>query len=115
MNSDQGYVKGLTVDAADRGWFAAIYRVAKRLLLIPGLIGLSIRSAWTHQSRWRGLLRLCAVPIGLMRDYFPFTVEAGRYARPVLPCLMVLSVAILARLCLPMVSLRHRQPLPTGL
>lgn len=115
VNFDQGDVKGLTVDAAKRGWFAAIHRVAKRLLLIPGLIGLSIRSAWTHQSRWQGLLRLYVVLIGLMLGYFPFTVEAGRYARPVLPCLMVLSVPILARMGLPMVSLCRRQPLPTGL
>ena len=114
MNSDQGFVQGLTVDAADRGWLMATYSVAKRLLLIPGLIGLSLWSAWSHQSRWRELLPLYMFPIGLMLGYIPFTVEAGRYALPVLPCLMVLSVAVLARMGLPMVSLRRRQPLPTG-
>jgi len=89
--------------------------VAKRLLVIPSLIGLSLWSAWAHQSRWRELLPLYVFPIGLMLGYIPFTVEAGRYALPVLPCLMVLSVAVLARIGLPMVSLRRRQPLPTGL
>jgi hypothetical protein len=47
-----------------------------------------------------------------MLGYVPFTVEAGRYALPVLPCLMVLSVAVLAQAGLQMVSLRRRQPLP---
>ena len=115
FNSDQGFVQGLTVDAADRGWLTATYSVAKRLLLIPGLIGLSLWSAWLHQSRWRELLPLYVFPIGLMLGYIPFTVEAGRYALPVLPCLMVLSVAVLAHIGLPIVSLRRRQPLPTGL
>ncbi|MBI3806551.1 MAG: glycosyltransferase family 39 protein [Nitrospirae bacterium] len=113
INSDQGLMEGLTLDAADRGWLTATYSVAKRLLLIPGLIGLSLWSAWFHQSRWRELLPLYVFPIGLMLGYIPFTVEAGRYALPVLPCLMVLSVAVLAQTSLPMVSLRPREPLST--
>lgn len=113
LNSDQGFVEGLTADAADRGWLTATYSVAKRLLLIPALIGLSLWSAWSHQSRWRELLPLYIFPIGLMLGYIPFTVEAGRYALPVLPCLMVLSVAVLAQASLPMVSLRRQEPLST--
>ena len=40
------------------------------------------------------------------------TVEASRYALPVLPCLMVLFVAVLAQAGLPMVSLRRRHLFP---
>ena len=112
VSSDQGFVQGLTGDAADRGWLVAAYSVAKRLLLIPGLVVLAVWSAWSHRSRWRELLPLYMFPIGLMLGYVPFTVEAGRYALPVLPCLMVLSVAVLAQAALPMVPLRRRQPLP---
>ena len=115
LNSNQGFVHGVTMDAADRGWLTAIYSLAKRLLLIPGLIGLSFWSAWFHQSRWRELLPLYVFPIGLMVGYIPFTVEAGRYALPVLPCLIVLSVAVLAHARLPMVSLHRRDPLSTRL
>ena len=107
-----GFVQGLTGDAAGRGWLVAIYSVAKRLLLIPGLVVLALWSAWSHRSRWRELLPLYIFPIGLMLGYIPFTVEAGRYALPVLPCLMVLSVAVLVQAGLPMVSLCRRQPLP---
>ena len=113
LNSDQGFVEGFTADVADRGWLTATYSMAKRLLLIPGLIGLSLWSAWSHQSRWRELLPLYVFPIGLMLGYIPFTVEAGRYALPVLPCLMVLSVAVLAQASLQMVSLRRQEPLST--
>ena len=111
VNSDLGFVQGLTGDAADRGWLVATYSVAKRLLLIPGLVVLALWSAWSHRSRWRQLLPLYIFPIGLMLGYIPFTVEAGRYALPVLPCLMVLSVAVLAQAGLPKVSLCRRQPL----
>jgi 4-amino-4-deoxy-L-arabinose transferase-like glycosyltransferase len=115
VTSDQGFIRGLTADAADRGWLVATYSVAKRLLLIPGLIVLALWSAWSHRFRWRELLPLYIFPIGLMLGYIPFTVEAGRYALPVLPCLMVLSAAILAEVGLPLVSLRHRQSLPMRL
>ena len=115
MNSDQGFLEALSVDAADRGWLTAGYSVAKRLLLIPGLIGLSLWSAWSHQYRWRELLPLYVFPIGLMLGYIPFTVEAGRYALPVLPCLMVLTVAVLARMGALRLSIQRRQALPTGL
>ena len=112
VSSDLGFLQGLTGDAADRGWLVAIYSVVKRLLLIPGLVVLALWSAWSHRSRWRELLPLYIFPIGLMLGYVPFTVEAGRYALPVLPCLMVLSVAVLAQAGLPLVSLRRRQSLP---
>ncbi|MGH7181574.1 MAG: ArnT family glycosyltransferase [Nitrospiraceae bacterium] len=109
VSSDQGFMQGLTGDAADRGWLIAIYSVAKRLLLIPGLVVLALWSAWSYRSRWRELLPLYMFPIGLMLGYIPFTVEAGRYALPVLPCLMVLSVALLVQEGLPSLSLRWRQ------
>ncbi len=112
VSSDQGFVQGLTGDAADRGWLIAIYSLAKRLLLVPGLIVLALWSAWFHRSRWRELLPLYIFPIGLMLGYVPFTVEAGRYALPVLPCLMVLSAAVLAQATLSLASLRRQQLLP---
>ena len=86
VSSEQGFMQGLAVDAADRGWPVAVYSVAKRLLLIPGLVVLTLWSTWYHRSRWRELLPLYVFPIGLMLGYIPFTVEAGRYALPVLPC-----------------------------
>ena len=112
VSSEQGFMQGLAADAADRGWLVAVYSVAKRLLLIPGLVALTLWSAWFYRSRWRDLLPLYVFPIGLMLGYIPFTVEAGRYALPVLPCLMVMSVAVLAQTGLPVVSLRHRHFLP---
>ena len=115
VSSDQGFMQGLTGDAANRGWLVAIYSVTKRLLLIPGLVVLALWSAWSHRSRWRELLPLYIFPIGLMLGYIPFTVEAGRYALPVLPCLMVLSVVVLAQAGLPRASLRRRQSLPMRL
>lgn len=115
VSSDQGFVQGLSADAADRGWLVASYSVGKRLLLIPGLVVLALWSAWFHRARWRECLPLYLFPIGLMLGYVPFTVEAGRYALPVLPCLMVLSVGGLTRVFLPRVSLHRRQPLPMRL
>lgn len=112
VSSDKGFVQGLTTDAADRGWLVATYSVAKRLLLNPGLVVLALWSAWFHRSRWRELLPLYIFPIGLMLGYIPFTVEAGRYALPVLPCVIVLSVAVLAQAGLLSVALHGRQPLP---
>jgi 4-amino-4-deoxy-L-arabinose transferase-like glycosyltransferase len=108
VNSDQGFVSGLSRDATDRGWLVAGYSVGKRLLLIPGLVLLAIWSAWSHRTRWQELLPLYLFPIGLMSGYVLFTVEAGRYALPVLPCLMVLSVAALAQVRLSRMSVQHR-------
>jgi 4-amino-4-deoxy-L-arabinose transferase-like glycosyltransferase len=112
VSSDQGFVQGFMGDAADRGWLVATYSVAKRLLLIPGLVLLALWSAWSHRSRWREFLPLYIFPIGLMLGYIPFTVEAGRYALPVLPCLMVLSVAVLTQAGLPIVSRRRHNLVP---
>ncbi|MDH4187708.1 MAG: glycosyltransferase family 39 protein [Nitrospira sp.] len=108
VGSDQGFVQGVTGDADARGWFVALYSLAKRVLLIPGLVVASLWSAWVHRDRSRELMPLYVFPIGLMAGYVLFTVEAGRYALPVLPCLMVLSAALLARVVLPNVSLRRR-------
>jgi hypothetical protein len=115
VGSEQGFMHGLTGDAVDRGWLVASYSVGKRLLLIPGLVVLALWSAWFHRARWRDLLPLYVFQIGLMLGYVPFTVEAGRYALPVLPCLMVLAVAVLAQVRLSVVCLHRRQPLPLRL
>ncbi len=108
VNSDQGFVSGLSRDVADRGWLVAGYSVGKRLLLIPGLVLLAGWSAWSHRTRWQELLPLYLFPIGLMSGYVLFTVEAGRYALPVLPCLMVLSVAAVGQVRLSRMSVQHR-------
>lgn len=92
-NGQGGLVSGLAHDAAERGWLVAAYSVAKRLVFVPALMAAALWSAWCFRDRWRELLPLYVFPIGLTLGYIPFTVEAGRYALPVLPCLMVLSVA----------------------
>lgn len=96
VNAEGGFARGFLADAGERGWLTAVYSLIKRLLLVPALIVLAIWSAWCHRARWRELLPLYLFPIGLTAGYVPFTVEAGRYALPVLPCLMVLSVALVA-------------------
>jgi 4-amino-4-deoxy-L-arabinose transferase-like glycosyltransferase len=94
VNEEGGLVQGLRMDAVERGWAVAIYSLLKRLFLIPGIIVVAMCSAWVHRERWRELLPLYLFPVGLTAGYVPFTVEAGRYALPVLPCLMMLSVAL---------------------
>lgn len=93
-NGEQGLIEALRKDAAERGWTVATYGLLKRLLVVPSIIVMAAGSAWVHRERWRDLLPLYLFPIGLTAGYVPFTVEAGRYALPVLPCLMVLSVAL---------------------
>ena len=115
VGSEEGFMRGLMNDALDRGWFVAGYSAGKRWLLVPGLALLALWSAWFHHARWRALVPLYIFPLGLMLGYIPFTVEAGRYALPVLPCLIVLAVAVLAQVRLPMASLRRRQHLPIRL
>jgi len=92
---ERGLWSGLRTDAADRGWAAALYSLIKRLLFVPGLLAVAACSAWVHRKRWRGLLPLYLFPVGLTVGYVPFTVEAGRYALPVLPCFMMLSVTLI--------------------
>jgi 4-amino-4-deoxy-L-arabinose transferase-like glycosyltransferase len=108
VNAGGGFARGFQEDASERGWLVAAYSLMKRLLLVPSLIVLATWSAWCHRARWRELLPLYLFPIGLTAGYVPFTVEAGRYAVPVLPCLMVLSVALVAHLQ------SVRTTLPTG-
>ena len=93
-NGEQGLAEALRKDAAERGWTVATYGLLKRLLVVPSIILMAVGSAWVHRGRWRDLLPLYLFPIGLTAGYVPFTVEAGRYALPVLPCLIVLSVAL---------------------
>lgn len=93
FNEQQGVLLGLSKDAQERGWVVAFYSLFKRLVLVPILIIFACYSAWVHRDRWKILLPLYVFPIGLTVAYVPFTVEAGRYALPVLPCLMMLSVA----------------------
>jgi 4-amino-4-deoxy-L-arabinose transferase-like glycosyltransferase len=94
VNGEQGLAEALRKDATERGWAVAMYGLLKRLLVVPSLILMAVGSAWVHRERWRDLLPLYLFPIGLTAGYVPFTVEAGRYALPVLPCLIVLSVAL---------------------
>jgi hypothetical protein len=94
VSEEGGLVQGLWTDAVERGWVVAIYSLLKRLFLMPGFIVVAMCSAWVHRKRWRYLLPLYLFPVGLTAGYVPFTVEAGRYALPVLPCLMMLSVAL---------------------
>lgn len=94
MEGEQGLAKALRKDATERGWIVAIYGVLKQLLVVPGILVIAVGSAWVHRERWRDLLPLYLFPIGLTAGYVPFTVEAGRYALPVLPCLVMLSVAL---------------------
>ena len=108
VNAEEGFVRGFQEDAAERGWLIAAYSLMKRLLLVPSLIVVALWSAWCHRALWRELLPLYLFPIGLTAGYVPFTVEAGRYALPVLPCLMVLSVALVAHLR------KIRSSLPSG-
>ncbi len=92
---ETGLARGLRTDATERGWPVALYSLAKRVLFIPGLIVVAACSAWIHRERWRDLLPLYVFPVGLTVGYVPFTVEAGRYALPVLPCFMMLSTALI--------------------
>ncbi|MGE0642699.1 MAG: ArnT family glycosyltransferase [Nitrospira sp.] len=109
---ENGLVSGLRRDAADRGWTVTIYSLAKRLLLVPSLILVAACSAWVYRNRWRDLLPLYLFPLGLTAGYVPFTVEAGRYALPVLPCLMMLSVAAVSYWHNARLMLEHRQAVP---
>lgn len=94
VNSTEGFADGWRADAMDRGRLVAGFSLVKRLVLVPGLILLALWSLWRDRDRWRVLLPLCLFPVGLTAGYVPFTVEAGRYALPVLPCLMVLVAAL---------------------
>jgi glycosyltransferase involved in cell wall biosynthesis/4-amino-4-deoxy-L-arabinose transferase-like glycosyltransferase len=95
VNGQEGLVEGFRSDAAERGWMVALYSMLKRLLLVPGLMVVAMLSAWIHRTRRQDLLPLYVFPLGLTAGYAPFTVEAGRYALPVLPCLLVLAVALI--------------------
>lgn len=107
-----GLASGLRRDSTERGWIVTIYSVAKRLLFVPSLILVAACSAWVHRKRWRDLLPLYLFPLGLTAGYVPFTVEAGRYALPVLPCLMMLSVAVVPHWCITRSLLEQRQASP---
>lgn len=82
---------GLQADMAERGMLVAGYSFAKRLVLFPGMLVLAAWACWAHRANWRTLLPLYLFPIGLTLAYVPFTVEAGRYVLPVLPCLFILA------------------------
>jgi hypothetical protein len=109
---DTGLALALHTDATERGWAVAIYSLVKRLLIVPGLIVVAAYSAWVHRKRWRDLLPLYAFPVGLTAGYVPFTVEAGRYAVPVLPCFMMLSVALVPHWQIMRSVLTQRQASP---
>jgi hypothetical protein len=106
FNGEAGWADGWRRDAQERGGLVAFYSLAKRMLLVPALIAASLASAWIFRARSRELLPLWIFPLGLTAGYVPFTVEAARYALPVLPCLMILTAALSVRL----VTAHWRQP-----
>ena len=92
-NSDLGFREGFRRDVNDRGIVVAAYSLGKRLLLIPVVLALAFWASWHFRAQWRELWPLYALPAGITAAYVPFTVEAGRYALPVLPCVFILAVA----------------------
>lgn len=99
LNSDQGFATAFRNDVRERGATIAVYSLMKRLVLVPALLILALCSLWVFRIHWRDLFPLYAFPIGLTLGYVPFTVESGRYALPVLPCLFLLAAALAVRLC----------------
>ncbi|MDH4083516.1 MAG: glycosyltransferase family 39 protein [Nitrospira sp.] len=112
FEEQQGVTLGFSNDVQARGWVVAFYSLFKRLVLVPTLIIVACYSAWIHRDRWKTLLPLYLFPIGLTVGYVPFTVEAGRYALPVLPCLMMLSVAAVHHLHIIQLFFRKRRIAP---
>ncbi|MDH4301246.1 MAG: glycosyltransferase family 39 protein [Nitrospira sp.] len=112
FDEQQEGILGLLKDAQARGWVVAFYSLFKRLVLVPTIIIFASYSAWIHRDRWETLLPLYLFPIGLTAGYVPFTVEAGRYALPVLPCLMMLSVAAVHHVHIIQLLFRKRRIIP---
>jgi 4-amino-4-deoxy-L-arabinose transferase-like glycosyltransferase len=84
--------EGFLSDAGERGPLVAVYSMVKRLVLVPLILILAAWAAWRHRAAWRMLYPVYALPVGLTLGYIPFSVEAGRYVLPILPCVFLLGV-----------------------
>ena len=105
-NSDTGLANGFRMDLEQRGWTVAVYSLTKRLLVVPGLLVLAAMTVWVERPRWREVAPLYLFPLGLTLGYVPFCVEAGRYALPVLPCVLILAAAGVERFLTARVEVR---------
>jgi 4-amino-4-deoxy-L-arabinose transferase-like glycosyltransferase len=83
----------LSKDIRERGFVVGLYSLSKRLLLVPALMVLALWGAWRIREQWKASLPLFMIPLGVMLGYVPFTMESGRYALAVLPCVLILAVA----------------------
>ena len=97
LNGETTLNEGLSKDIRERGVLVGFYSLGKRLLLIPGLLCLAVWGAWHFRADWKTCLPLYLVPLGVTIGYVPFTVESGRYALAVLPCILILVTAALVR------------------
>jgi 4-amino-4-deoxy-L-arabinose transferase-like glycosyltransferase len=60
--------------------------------LVPALMVLALWGAWRNREQWKASLPLFMIPLGVMLGYVPFTMESGRYALAILPCVLILAV-----------------------
>ncbi len=95
LNGEMSLLEGFQQDTLERGLVVASYSVAKRILFMPVALLLALWACWNLRGRWRDLFPLYAFAVGITLAYVPFTVEAGRYVLPVLPCVFILAAAAL--------------------
>lgn len=93
LNAEPTVTEGLSKDIRERGLVVGLYSLSKRLFLLPGLMVLALWGAWHYRDQWKASLPLFMIPLGVTFGYVPFTVESGRYALAVLPCVLILAVA----------------------
>jgi 4-amino-4-deoxy-L-arabinose transferase-like glycosyltransferase len=93
LNTEATVAEGLSKDIRERGFVVGLYSLSKRLLLVPALMVLALWGAWRIREQWKASLPLFMIPLGVMLGYVPFTMESGRYALAVLPCVLILAVA----------------------
>jgi hypothetical protein len=93
LNAEPTATEGLSKDIRERGFVIGLYSFSKRLFLVPGLLVLALWGAWRYRDQWKVSLPLFMIPLGVTFGYVPFTVESGRYALAVLPCVLILAVA----------------------
>ncbi len=92
LNGVSTFRDGVLSDVSERGPLIAVYSLIKRVVLVPLALILAAWTVWRHRNAWRVLYPVYALPIGLTLGYIPFSVEAGRYVLPILPCVFLLSV-----------------------
>jgi 4-amino-4-deoxy-L-arabinose transferase-like glycosyltransferase len=93
LNTEPTVTEGLSKDIRERGFAVGLYSLSKRLFLVPALMVLALWGAWRNREQWKASLPLFMIPLGVMLGYVPFTMESGRYALAVLPCVLILAVA----------------------